>query len=74
MIGDGKSLVWGQTMRGRYLQVTFTYPEPERVEIEFLRVEDREGFQKGAAIVFVIHAMDLDAEKKRRYRQLRGSR
>jgi hypothetical protein len=72
-IGEGKSLVWGRTAHGRYLQVVFAYPPDDRVDRESLGAADLLAFAGGEAeVVRVIHAMELTDEQKKQYRRLKG--
>lgn len=67
---DEKQLVWGQTDRGRYLQVVFVYLSDEAVDFKSLTPVDRLRFEAGDdQVVFVIHAMDLTPAQKRSYRR-----
>jgi hypothetical protein len=70
--GGDKFLVWGQTNEGRFLQVVFVRPEDEEIDPESLDLSELIDYSEGSAdVVYVIHAMELDENKKRRYRQLR---
>src|SRR5690349_10029198 len=65
---DDKFLVWGQTQAGRYLQVIFLFPPDEQIDIETLSAPDLLAFSEGdAEVAYVIHAMELDAARKRQY-------
>jgi uncharacterized DUF497 family protein len=39
-ISDDKQLVWGQTERGRYLQVIFVFRSDDEVDYESLSLEE----------------------------------
>jgi uncharacterized DUF497 family protein len=70
-IDDEKHMVWGQTDRGRYLQVIFVYLSDEEVDFESLSLSDRLRFEAGEDEVgFVIHAMELTPIQKRSYRRM----
>lgn len=71
--GEDKFLVWGQTDAGRYLQVVFVRPDHDEVDPESLDLSELIDYSEGAAeVIYVIHAMELDDSRKRRYRQLRS--
>ena len=71
-IGDEKLLVWGQTNRGRYLQVIYVLKQPHEVDYESLPVEDWLDVETGGEveIVRVGHSMDLTPMMKKRFRKL----
>jgi uncharacterized DUF497 family protein len=69
-IGNEKSLVWGQTADGRYLQVVFTYRSDEEIDYESLTVADLMALEAGdVPVVYVIHAMEMTPKMKRQYRR-----
>lgn len=72
-IGDGKLLVWGSTVDGRYLQVIYVLKTPDEVEYESLTTEDWLDIEssKDAEIVRIIHAMDLTPKMKQQLRKRR---
>jgi uncharacterized DUF497 family protein len=72
-VGDEKLVVWGQTIYGRYLQVIYVLKPPHEVEYEHLCVEDWLEVESGeiTEIVRVIHAMDMTAMMKKRFRKRR---
>ena len=64
-------MVWGQTPEGRYLQVVFIHPADDEIDPESLQLVDLIDYSEGSAeVVYVIHAMELDAKRKRQYRKL----
>src|SRR5829696_996043 len=68
--GEDKFAVWGQTSEGRYLQVVFVRPADDELDPQSLDLPDLIEYSEGRAdVVYVIHAMELDDKKKRRYRQ-----
>jgi len=72
-IEDDKLVVWGTTESGRHLQVIYVLKAPDDVPYESLAVEDWFGIEAGeiAAVIRVIHAMDLTARMKRTLRKRR---
>lgn len=67
---DGKSVVWGQTRDGRYLQVIFVHRSEDEVDFESLTFEDLLSLEDGGGpVIYVIHAMDLTPRMKRQYRR-----
>lgn len=64
-----KRLVWGQTASGRYLQVIFVVLPDERVNMEWLDQEDQIAFMEGARVAYVVHAMEMTEDQKRRHRK-----
>ena len=69
---DGKFRVWGQTQDGRYLQVVFVFPEDEDVDIQSLDPADRLAFADGSeAVIYVIHARDLEESERKQLRRRR---
>lgn len=73
-VGDGKFMVWGATAEGRYLQVIFASPNPEDVVLDSLRPEDRDALSGHPEVAYVVHAMDMTDDQKRRLRRMRGRR
>jgi len=72
---DGKRLVWGQTIAGRYLQVIFFYPQDEDVDVESLSLTDLIAWSDGEErVVYVIHARDLEDHEKKQFRKRRRSK
>src|SRR4051794_15134883 len=69
--GDGKFLVWGQMSAGRYLQVIYVLPADEDVDVDALDAAELLAFADGAAVVYVVHAMDLGERQKGQYRKQR---
>jgi hypothetical protein len=68
--GDGKSVVWGQTRDGRYLQVIFVYRADDQVDYESLTLEELMTLQDGGGpVVYVVHAMELTPKMKQQYRR-----
>jgi uncharacterized DUF497 family protein len=56
--GDGKSVVWGQSRDGRYLQVILAYRAEDEVDYESLTLEDLLSLEDDSSpIVYVVHAM-----------------
>lgn len=69
-IGDGKYQVWATTEDGRYLQVVYTRPAVEDVDMMRLSLEDRIELMEGTGTpVKVIHTRDLTPREKRRLRR-----
>ena len=71
--GDHKSIVWGQTGEGRYLQVIFVYRDVEELEFESLTLEQLMAISERteAELVYVVHAMPLPPKLLKQYRRLR---
>jgi uncharacterized DUF497 family protein len=72
-VEDDKLVVWGTTESGRILQVIYVLKSPHEVAYESLAVEDWMSLEAGdvAAVVRVIHAMDLTPRMKRQFRKRR---
>ncbi len=66
-------MVWGQTSRGRYLQVIIVFKAPEELDYETLTAQQwAEVASTGVRrVVRVIHAMDLTDAMKRNLRKRR---
>lgn len=73
-VGGDKLVVWGQTNRGRYLQVIYVLKRPEEVEYESLSIQDWLAVELAGVteIVRVIHAMELTAAMKKRLHKRRS--
>lgn len=71
-IPDDKRQVRGQTRDGRYLQVIYSYPRDEDIEVERLSPAERIRWMNGEdVLVFVIHARDLTNREKQSLRRNR---
>ena len=77
-VGGAKRSVWGQTPRGRFLQVIFVHVFIDDVtvdEYERLEFHERIALDAGEPAARIIHSRDLtEAEKKRLRRRKRGRR
>jgi uncharacterized DUF497 family protein len=71
-IGEGKYVVWGQTSEGRHLQVIFVYRAVETISLEEVEPHRRLDLQEVDWVVYRIHARELTAGEKRRFRRRRG--
>jgi uncharacterized DUF497 family protein len=70
---DGKSVVWGKSRDGRYLQVIFVHRSEEEIDYESLTLGDLLSLEdNGGPVIYVVHAMDLTAKMKRQYRKRRS--
>src|SRR3954453_20083534 len=69
--GEDKFLVWGPADDGRLLQVIFVLKAPDEIEFESLTIDQWADLNPEDRIVYVIHAMDLTAAMKRKYRKRR---
>ena len=70
--GDGKALVWGRTTGGRFLQVVFVNRAVEEVDYEEMTLEQiAEMEDSSVPLVYIIHARDLTAAEKSKYRRLK---
>ena len=69
-IGNDKWQAWGRTREGRYLQVIYAEPAEDEIDIDSLSDADLIAYSDGqAAVLYVIHAMDLTDEQKRYVRR-----
>ncbi len=66
-IGDGKHMVWGQTSRGRYLQIIVVFKLAGELDYQALTPQQWAEVASTAVrrVVRVIHAMDLTETMKR---------
>lgn len=71
-IGEGKHLVWGQTVGGRYLQVIFVYRAVETISLNEVEPHQRLDLQDLDIVVYPIRARDLTPAEKRKFRRRRG--
>jgi uncharacterized DUF497 family protein len=73
MAPEGKRLVWGPTAAGRLLQVIYVLKEQDEVAFESVETLDWARLQDmpQAKVVYVVHAMDLTRDMKRRLRRRR---
>ena len=69
--GDDKFVVCGPTAVGRMLQVIFVLKTPDEVEFEMLTIDEWADLHEHDRIIYVIHAMDMTAAMKRKYRKRR---
>lgn len=71
-IEDEKFLVWGQARDGRYLQVIFVRPEEDSIDLATLIGVDLFALAEDSSEpIYIVHAMELTARQKKRYRQIR---
>ena len=69
-LGDGKSMVWAQTTAGRYLQVIYVFPAEDEIDPTSMRLDELIAFSEGEIeVVTVIHAMEMTADQKKRFRR-----
>jgi hypothetical protein len=69
-LGDGKSMVWGQTTAGRYLQVIYVFPAEDQIDPMSIRLDELIAFSEGEIeVIAVIHAMDLTLDQKKQFRR-----
>ena len=61
---DGKSLVWGVSDSGEYLQVIFVILEDGRVDTQGMTAADLAAFLDGEQVVYVAHAMPMTENQK----------
>jgi uncharacterized DUF497 family protein len=70
LLADEKSLIWGQTEAGRYLQVIYLIDRDENLDYESMTLEDILLMADDDAPPFyVIHARDLSSREKKLYRR-----
>jgi uncharacterized DUF497 family protein len=70
-IGNDKYMVWGQTARGRHIQVIFVYRSDDEIEYESLTLADVLAISENHAdAIYVIHAMEMTPAMKRQFRRL----
>ena len=68
--GNEKWLVWGQTLEGRFLQVIYVFDSDEDYDYESMTWQDMlELSADNAPRKYIIHARDLTAREKSRYRR-----
>jgi len=67
--GEDKYLVWGTTKAGRHLQVIFVYPDDDEVDWTALDLATRAELEAGEDAILVIHARELTAREKRKWRR-----
>ena len=67
-IPDGKSLVWGTTDAGEYLQVIFVILTDDRVDVENMTASDLASYIDGDDVIYVAHAMPLTRKQKSQFR------
>lgn len=69
-LGDGKSMVWGQTAAGRYLQVIYVFPAEDEIDPMSMRLDELIAFSEcEIEVVAVIHAMEMTADQKKQFRR-----
>jgi len=67
--GNGKFVVWGPTEAGRLIQVIFVIKSPDEIEFEALTIIEWAELDEDDRILYVIHAMDLTGQMKRRHKK-----
>jgi uncharacterized DUF497 family protein len=70
-VPDGKSLVWGATDDGEFLQVIFVILEDDRVDVDGMSPAQVLSFADGEEVVYVVHAMPLTSSQKSQFRAMK---